>query len=148
MTKVAERAFLDTNVLLAATDEGREGHYRADAALNEWPESGVALYSSGQVLREYLCVATRPVASNGLGLARLDAVENARSLRTRLRLLTEDEKVNERLLDLLAETDCTGKQIHDANIVATMLAHGVETLVTANPADFELFEDRIAIERL
>lgn len=39
-----------------------------------WPASGSVLYTSGQILREYLVVATRPVHHNGLGLARPDAV--------------------------------------------------------------------------
>jgi predicted nucleic acid-binding protein len=59
-TPVADRAILDTNVLLAATDEAREDHEDAIAAINLWPASGVVLYTSGQILREYLAVATRP----------------------------------------------------------------------------------------
>ena len=33
----------------------------------------------------------------------------------------------------------SGKQVHDANIVATMLAHGVGRLLTFNVADFQRF---------
>lgn len=47
----ADRALLDTNVLLAATDEGRPEHRDALAALNAWPASGIVLYTSGQILR-------------------------------------------------------------------------------------------------
>lgn len=32
-----------------------------------------------------------------------------------------------------------GKQVHDANIVATMLAHGEARLLTFNAADFRRF---------
>jgi predicted nucleic acid-binding protein len=60
-TTVAERALLDTNVLLAATDEGRDQHARAIETLDEWPAAGTTLYTSGQILREYLAVATRPL---------------------------------------------------------------------------------------
>src|SRR5690625_4691600 len=63
-TPVADRAILDTNVLLAATDEGREEHEAALQILNVWPASGMVLYTSGQLMREYLAVATRPVAGN------------------------------------------------------------------------------------
>lgn len=145
MPRVADRVLLDTNVLLAATDEGRSEHARALAALNEWPAAGVALYTSGQVLREYLCVATRDVAQNGLGLAQSDAVANALALRARLRVLEEHVKVVDRLLELLGTIDCRGKHVHDANVVATMLVHGVETIVTANTADFARFEDEARI---
>lgn len=42
-TSVADRAVLDTNILLAATDESREDHEDAIAAINVWPASGVVL---------------------------------------------------------------------------------------------------------
>ncbi len=38
-----------------------------------------------------------------------------------------------------------GRQVHDANIVATMLAHGETRLLTANRSDFRRFEPRIEL---
>lgn len=145
VTKVADRAFLDTNVLLAATDEGRREHAGALAILNEWPAAGTVLYASGQVLREYLAVATRPEASNGLGLDQRTALENVRALRAALRPLDETVRVTERLLGLLDEVECAGKQVHDANLVATMLVHGIQTLATINVSDFKRFVPRIVV---
>ncbi|MPY76897.1 MAG: PIN domain-containing protein [Actinophytocola sp.] len=147
-TKVADRIVLDTNVLLAATDAGRAEHARARAALDEWPARGTTLYTSGQILREYLSVATRPEARNGLGLSLADSVGNVRALAERMRLLAENEKVHTRLLELVAEVDRGGKQVHDANIVATMLTHGVDALVTLNVGDFTRFDDRVRIVAL
>src|SRR5437899_12825018 len=89
VTTVAEAVFVDTNVLLAATDEGRADHAGAVEVLQQWPASGTVLYTSGQILREYLVVTTRPTAVNGLGLSRRDAVANVERLRTRLRFLDE-----------------------------------------------------------
>jgi predicted nucleic acid-binding protein len=145
---VADRVVLDTNVLLAATDEGRSAHADAVAALDLWPALGVSLYTSGQIIREYLCVATRPVDSNGLGLGTQDALSNARSLRGRMHLLSEDRRVADELCDLLDGTDCAGKQVHDANLVATMLVHGVAAVVTANVEDFERFVRHITVVEL
>lgn len=144
-TPVADRVILDTNVLLAATDEAREEHQAAFRSLNVWPASGMVLYTSGQILREYLAVATRPVAHNGLGLTRSDAVTNVEALRSRLELLVEDAKVNARLLTLLNSVECGGKQVHDANVVATMLVHGVDTIVTINVDDFARFGDDVRV---
>ncbi len=144
-TPVADRAILDTNVLLAATDEAREDHEDAIAAIDLWPASGVVLYTSGQILREYLAVATRPVDRNGLGMGQPDAVANVRALRTRLNLLAEDVKVSERLLELLDTVECAGKQVHDANVVATMLVHGIDTVVTRNVDDFARFGHRVHV---
>jgi predicted nucleic acid-binding protein len=147
-TPAADRAVLDTNVLLAATDETRQEHEQAIAAINVWPASGLVLYTSGQILREYLAVATRPVGHNGLGMTRPDAIANVRALRARLNLLAEDIKVSERLLDLLEAVECVGKQVHDANVVATMLVHGVDTVVTMNVDDFARFGDHVHVASL
>lgn len=144
-TPVADRAVLDTNILLGATDESREDHEDAIAAINVWPASGVVLYTSGQILREYLAVATRPVDHNGLGMTQPDAVANVRALRERLNLLSEDVKVSERLLELLDTIECRGKQVHDASVVATMLVHGIDTVVTLNVDDFARFGHQVRV---
>lgn len=141
----ADRVVLDTNVLLAATDEARPEHHAATAALDGWPAGGLVLYTSGQILREYLAVATRPLDRNGLGLGQEAATGNVRALRTRLTALPEDLKVVDRLLELLDTVECTGAQIHDANIVATMLVHGIDTVVTRNVDDFTRFRDHVHV---
>jgi predicted nucleic acid-binding protein len=138
-TKAADRTVLDTNVLLSASDAARAAYPRARAVLDEWPGQGTTLYASGQILREYLSVATRPAEYNGLGLAQTDAVGNVRALADRVHLLAENDKVHARLLALLDEIDCTGKQVHDANVVATSLVHGVDAVLTLNTDDFARF---------
>jgi len=140
-----DRAMLDTNVLLAATDEGRPEHKQALMIINEWPGRGTVLYTSGQIMREYLAVATRPASRNGLGLQQADALRNVRALRERTSLLAEDSKVADRLLALLEDIACGGKQIHDANVVATMLVHGIDTVVTLNVDDFTRFGAHVTL---
>ena len=136
---------LDTSVYLSATDEGRTEHRQALLIFNDWPGRGATLYASGQIMREYLPVATRPADKNGLGLQQADALANVRMLRARTSLLAEDNRVADRLLDLLDQIPCGGKQLHDANVVATMLVHGIDSLVTINIADFTRFEHHIAL---
>ncbi len=46
---------------------------------------------------------------------------------------------------LLREYPTAGKQVHDANIVATMLAYGIPTLLTQNVDDMRRFAGKIAI---
>jgi predicted nucleic acid-binding protein len=38
-----------------------------------------------------------------------------------------------------------GRQVHDANIVATMLAHGERRLLTFNVADFRRFTPLVEV---
>jgi predicted nucleic acid-binding protein len=139
------RAMLDTNVLLAATDEGRAQHDQALGIVNDWPGRGTTLYTSGQIMREYLAVATRPAEQNGLGMGLADALANVHAFRGRTSLLAEDGKVADRLLTLLGDIACGGKQIHDANVVATMLVHGIDTIVTTNVIDFTRFERQVRL---
>jgi predicted nucleic acid-binding protein len=145
---VPDRVMLDTNVLLAATDESRAEHRDALMVLNDWASVRTDLCTSGQVLREYLAVATRPAENNGLGLNLTDALGNVRAIRERTTLLAENSKVADRLLGLLADVECTGKQVHDANLVATMLVHGVSAMMTMNLADFARFAGQVSLIRL
>jgi predicted nucleic acid-binding protein len=136
-----DHVMLDTCVLLTATDEGRKGHLDALRILSQWP----TLYISGQIIREYLVVATRPVRVNGLGLSPADALGNVSAFRQRTTVLAENRAVTERLLGLARDAGCAGKQIHDAGIVATMLAHRVGTVVTGNAVDFARFAGYITL---
>jgi hypothetical protein len=50
-----------------------------------------------------------------------------------------------RLLTLLLTIPAGGAQIHDANIVATMQAYGIQRLLTENVADFARFAGVITL---
>jgi predicted nucleic acid-binding protein len=139
---------LDTNVLLSATTPARSRHEHALRALNDWPNDGIGICTSGQVLREYLVVATRGLELNGLGLSIADALANRDRLEARMRFLEETHVVAVRLRHLVQSSACTGKQIHDANVVATALAHGVERILTENVDDFAQFADLVEIVAL
>jgi predicted nucleic acid-binding protein len=135
-----EACFVDTNVLLAACDEGRPSHENATRLLEEALAGRRNLYASGQVFREFLVVATRPPKANGLGMSAGDALANVAEFSRCIRLLDENEAVSRRLRDLIRRHRLKGKRIHDANIVATLLVHGLDRLVTDNAADFKVFE--------
>jgi predicted nucleic acid-binding protein len=146
MAMMDDKAILvDTNVLLSATAPYRPLHRAALTVLNDWPNQGIVLAVSGQVLREYLVVATRPVEVNGLGLGTGDALANVRAFRGRMRLLVDGEPAWDRLWTLIATYDCKGKQIHDANVVASALTSGVAKLVTANAGDFRRFAPELEV---
>ena len=54
--------------------------------------------------------------------------------------------VLDRLLALLGAHFGAGRQVHDTNIVATMLEHGIHRLLTFNGADFRRFAGLIELE--
>ena len=134
--KVGEILFLDTNVLLTATDVLRPLHLEAQRIFSKAGRQGFHLALSGQILREYLAVATRPVEANGLGLTVPDAVANVERFLEFANLFEETEAVALRLRELAKDFDVRGPRLHDANIVATMLVHHIPVLVTQNRKDF------------
>ena len=138
-------AFIDTNVLLAATDTGRPEHSAAAKVFVDYPEDGVHLAVSGQVVREYLAVATRPAEANGLGLDVAEVLENIEEIRGRTVFLDESRDTTDELIRLVAEHHVMGKRIHDAHIVATMRSHGVKYLITLNERDFSGFDEVMVV---
>ena len=60
-------------------------------------------------------------------------------------VLEDGPAVTEILISLCREIPVGGKQIHDANIVATMLAHGERRLFTFNTGDFRRYSNRIEL---
>jgi len=132
---------VDTNVLLEATDEARPWHADARALL----ESPTRLVIAAQVIREYLVVATRPVAANGLGLPTRQALTNVREVRRRVRLLPEERPILPTFLELVERVGCAGKRIHDAHLVATARVHGVAAIVSFNADDLAALADGMPI---
>ncbi len=93
---------------------------------------------SRQVLREYLAVMTRPQTwGKPLGLA--EAMADAIAFINRFAVLEDGPTVWNQLAELSRRYAFAGRQIHDANIVATMLAHGEHRLLTFNTRDFQRF---------
>src|SRR5690606_21126553 len=111
-----ERWFVDTNVLLAATDTSRSTHLAALELWQHFPQEGIRLAFSGQVLREYAVVATRPIANNGLGLSLTHTMDNLRSFRSRCDFLPETELVSRLWSEMVVAYRVQGKRQHDVNI--------------------------------
>jgi len=66
-------------------------------------------------------------------------------LRTLFTVADETDLVTTQLLSLLAAHPTGGKQVHDANIVATMLAFDIDALLTHNVEDFKRFSNVITV---
>jgi predicted nucleic acid-binding protein len=141
MISRGELVVIDTNILLTATDRSRRDHETARSLFRKALSGGIHLALTGQIVREYLVVTTRPIELNGLGLSVKDALHNIEQFTRRTVLLEETEDVNTTLLELVRLYTIIGKGIHYANIAATMIAHGVSHLVTHNSSDFTRFRE-------
>ena len=136
--------FVDTNILVAARFETAPDHVTACQFLDRMGNSDEPLHISRQVVREYLVAVTRP-QSWSKPVAVDDALEDAARLASSFTVLEDGPNVMEALAVLCREVPVAGKQIHDANIVATMLAHDERRLLTLNVKDFRRYGGRIEL---
>jgi predicted nucleic acid-binding protein len=143
----AESAFIDTNVLIYASRERAPQHELAIEMLRRVAHEGGPTWVSRQVIREYLASVTRPQPSEP-ALTPEQATADVRRLMRSFFVADESEAVTDHLIDLARRFGVKGRQIHDANIVATMLANGIHRLLTFNLADFRRFEPTIVLEPL
>jgi predicted nucleic acid-binding protein len=144
MTGGAEAIFLDTNVLVYASTIRAPLHQVAQQAIQQFYDSGRNIWISRQILREYLVTLSRPQAfTNPLPIETLTTEINR--FQTRFQIAEDSPQVTERLLVLMAEIAIGGKQVHDANIVATMQVYGINELLTHNTVDFDRFSEVITV---
>jgi predicted nucleic acid-binding protein len=141
----AERAFLDTSLIVAATVEVHPSHRVAADFIDVQITAGVEMYISPQIAREFLVVLTRqPV--NGRAFTLDEALEALEIWTTGCTVLEESDAVLSELFRLIRRYGVHGKPIHDCNIVATMKTHGIMRLSTRNPADFKRYEQEIQVD--
>ena len=136
--------FIDTSVLVNARIRGAPDHDAARTALERALGNPEPLRISRQVIREYLAVVTRrqPWPVN---MPLEDALADVDRLVGSFEVLENGPLVTETLVSLCREVPAGGQQIHDANILATMLAHGEHRLLTFNAAHFRRYSNRIQL---
>ena len=143
-TTVADPVFVDSNVLVYANVAEAPLHDVALAKLREYRSAGSELWISQQVLREFLVVRSRP-GTFGEPVSADVLSERIAYFRSHFRVASITDPVTSKLVELLKEIGTGGKQVHDANIVATMLVHNVSHLLTHNLDDFRRFTDHITL---
>jgi len=134
---------VDTNVLVQSSVTTAPDHARARAAIARLRAQGPVAVTR-QILREFLSATTRPQPwAKAATLA--EATRNTDGFLRRFTVLEDGQAVWDELMGLTRSFSFGGKQVHDANIVATMLAHGETRLLTFNAADFRRFVPLIEV---
>ena len=136
--------FADTNVLVNVRAVEAPHHDMALEMLERASLDHEPIRISRQIVREYLAVVTRPQIWSD-PLTPDVAIGDVNRMLSDFEVLEDSSAVTETLFALLREIPVGGRQIHDANIVATMLAHGERRLLTFNTADFRRFGDYIEL---
>jgi predicted nucleic acid-binding protein len=143
MTMDGEAIFIDTNLLIYATSDESPFQSRSVGLINRLMKDGIPCVISPQIIREYLVVFTRGLSPTDP--VRAAALSNIHKFLETFILLEENQQTVARLSAIVADGKAGGKQIHDANIVAVMLVHGVKRLVTHNLDDFKAYAQWIDI---
>ena len=143
-TTGVDPVFLDTNILVNYTVASAPVHAEAMKALGDMQAAGIPLWISRQILREYIATQTRPQGFRR-PLSVATVLTDVAAFQAAFQLAEDGPGVMAILLNLLTAIPIGGKQIHDANIVATMLAHGIPKLLTHNTADFARFVPQITV---
>ena len=142
-TPTSDRVLPDANILVYASLPHSPFHHAATDKLHAAAARG-EVWTSRQVLREYLAAMTRPGVADPMP-ALDDVLSNTVLFEQRFRVAEDIAAVTAELLALLAAVPCGGKQVHDANIVATMRAYGISNLLTHNIKDFTRFAGYITV---
>jgi predicted nucleic acid-binding protein len=90
-------------------------------------------------LIEFWAVATRSRDDNGLGMAPPRAEAEINSLRKFFWLLPSSSAVIEAWQKIVIDVGITGKQTHDAHLVAMMTVHSITDILTFNSGHFVRF---------
>ncbi|MEO8129528.1 MAG: PIN domain-containing protein [Bryobacteraceae bacterium] len=137
---------VDTNILLRRIHRSHPQYRQARDAITSLNRRGDVLRVTAQNLIECWAVCTRPTENNGLGLLPdqagrvLSRIENSV-----VRLSDDANTVCPEWRTLVASYGVSGKQSHDARLVATMKVHGVSHVLTYNTQDFRRYDGIVTI---
>lgn len=135
----------DTNIWLRAVQRESPHHTLAVNALAALLARGDAISLTAQNLIEFWSVASRPTEANGLGWPVATARQEIDRLLAQFPLLEETPAIFAHWRQLVADHQITGRRVHDARLVAVMLAHGVTHLLTFNGDDFRAFDEIVVV---
>ena len=129
---------LDTNVVLRFANTLDPQHSLVVRAIRNLLAQDNECFITAQVLIEFWVVTTRPTSVNGFGWNVEQAIVSVAQLRTLFPLLEDRPEIFPIWLELVTTNKIKGKRSHDIRLIAIMLSHNVDHLLTFNPSDFAI----------
>ncbi|MBX3747141.1 MAG: PIN domain-containing protein [Verrucomicrobiae bacterium] len=140
------RLLVDSNILCRLAKRDDPQHEEARQAVRGAIEIGLEPVACPQFEREFWVVATRPRAKNGLGMTPDEAHKCLRDWREDFFGFAPDTPaVHANWQALVTKYSVSGKEAHDAAIVAAAKGANAEQILTFNTEDFSRFSPEIAI---
>ncbi|MBD2132529.1 MULTISPECIES: PIN domain-containing protein [unclassified Sphaerospermopsis] len=137
---------VDTNILLRLVQKNSPMHLDTQRAIVTLKKQGNFLCIIPQNIIEFWAVATRPLDKNGLGLSITQAEEESEKLKKIFILELDTPQIFTEWESLVIKYQVMGKQVHDARLVAAILAHNITHLLTFNVDDFKRFADIVVVD--
>jgi predicted nucleic acid-binding protein len=135
-----EPGLVDANVLVYVLDADATQYAVSRALLQAAREASTTLYVTSQILCEFYSVVTNAKRVPNARSPQ-DAIDAIAGLLVYLRVLPMPAGTEKLWLDLLRRHPVKGQKIFDLQIVAAMLASGIQRIYTYNTGDFEAFSE-------
>lgn len=131
---------LDSNILIRLVVARDPLHEPVRAALRTVRANGHTFCAFFQNLAEFWNVCTRPAtARGGFGLTVEEAANGLKLIERVMAILPDTPNVYPIWRQLVTDHSVMGVQVHDARLVAAMLAHGITHILTLNADDFRRY---------
>ena len=135
----------DTSIVLRLAQPHLPIYQTVFQALAKLRRSGEQIIVVPQILVEFWVVATRPANVNGLGMTTDNAEKELENLQSIFTVLPENERIFDEWKAIVTKHKVSGKPAHDARIVAAMMVHKIESILTLNAGDFKRYTEIKAV---
>jgi predicted nucleic acid-binding protein len=131
------RYLLDTGILARLPHRADPLNHVVRQALRALAAQRHTFVTSTQNIAEFWNLCTRPAqARGGFGLGVEETGRRLRMLERFVAVLREPETAYAKWKSIVLKHGVSGKQVHDARIVALMRAYRIRRILTLNDADF------------
>lgn len=136
---------LDSNILIRQFDIASPLRAQALSSVENLIKAREDVIIFPQVVIEFWSVVTRPLNVNGLGWTPAQAEAAISNLPSAIRLIPETPTVFEEWRRLVVTLGVSGKNVHDAKLVAAMNVHQISHILTFNEADFRRYAGIVVV---
>lgn len=129
--------FIDTGVLIRLISAADPMHRTVRQLFSQLSITQEIAITSTQNIAEFWSVSTRPKsARGGLGLTPAGAALRVQFIERHVVVRPDPQDCYRRWLELVTKYGVSGRQVHDARLVAFMGALGLHRIATFNSTDF------------
>lgn len=136
----------DTNILSSLAKRQSSQYAEVRRALTVLRSRGEEICLVPQNLIEFWAIATRPASANGLGLSVVKTTREVRKFKRYFVFYDDAPGIFAEWENLVLKHQVSGKNVHDARLVAAMLTHNITHLLTFNTKDFKRYGEIVVID--